>query len=222
MASVLALSVVVAAAYVVVVIGSVALEITGLDPDTARFQALSAFTGCGFTTKVSETIVEHRIRRQIVMILIITGYAGAASVIATLMSSFDVDSTLAGLGNFGLGIVAALIGVLVVRRYKEQMMTRVRRLLAERLAGEHVPHEDLFRGVGGLGISRVEVPEDSRVLGIPLYQLDLRARGLQLLLVERSEDEVFQPSADTELEAGVHVVVFGPLAEIQAAFGAGG
>ena len=35
-------------------IASVALTLTGLSTDSARFQARSAFTGCGFTTSESD------------------------------------------------------------------------------------------------------------------------------------------------------------------------
>jgi len=37
--------------FIVVRIGGLALQLTGMESDVARFQALSAFTGTGFTTK---------------------------------------------------------------------------------------------------------------------------------------------------------------------------
>ena len=38
---------------------SIALMMTGLEKKKARFQALSAFSGTGFTTKEAEAIVNH-------------------------------------------------------------------------------------------------------------------------------------------------------------------
>ena len=73
-------------------IGSIALERTGLDRSTARFQALSAFTNTGFTTSAAEDVVQHRKRRLIASVLIVIGYIGIVGVIVTLVRSFGVES----------------------------------------------------------------------------------------------------------------------------------
>jgi len=69
-------------------VASVALRITGLPEHSARFQALSAFTGTGFTTSEAESIVNYPIRRRVVSILMIVGNLGLASVFATVVVSF--------------------------------------------------------------------------------------------------------------------------------------
>ncbi|MBU3958657.1 MAG: potassium transporter TrkA, partial [Candidatus Omnitrophica bacterium] len=51
---------------IVVRFGAIALELTGLSPEIASFQAQSAFSGAGFTTSESETIVTHPLRRRII------------------------------------------------------------------------------------------------------------------------------------------------------------
>ena len=53
---------------------------------TALFQALSAFSGTGFTTPEAESIVNHPARRRITMLLMIVGTAGIATVIVSSMS----------------------------------------------------------------------------------------------------------------------------------------
>ncbi len=47
---------------VVVRTAAVALRLTGMPADVARFQARSAFTGAGFTTSESEAVRERRFR----------------------------------------------------------------------------------------------------------------------------------------------------------------
>jgi len=74
--------------FIVVRIGGFALQLTGVEADVARFQALSAFTGTGFTTTEAERVVRHRTRRRIVTILIILGNAGFVTIIATLVATF--------------------------------------------------------------------------------------------------------------------------------------
>ncbi len=48
----------------VIRVASVALRLTGLTENTARFQALSAFTGTGFTTTEAEALVNYPVRRR--------------------------------------------------------------------------------------------------------------------------------------------------------------
>jgi hypothetical protein len=50
-------------------VASIALTHTGLSRESARFQARSAFTGVGFTTSESEKVVNHPVRRRILLLL---------------------------------------------------------------------------------------------------------------------------------------------------------
>lgn len=44
---------------------AIALMMTGMDEKRARFQALSAFSGTGFTTREAEFVINHPKRRRI-------------------------------------------------------------------------------------------------------------------------------------------------------------
>lgn len=72
----------------VVRIATVALTLTGVSRDLAEFQALSAFTGSGFTTRESEDIVNHPSRRRIVMYLMLAGNAGIVLAVSSVVMSF--------------------------------------------------------------------------------------------------------------------------------------
>ena len=56
--------------------GSIALEATGMERSRARFQAMSALTGTGFTTREAENIVGHPRRRLIVGWMMFLGSVG--------------------------------------------------------------------------------------------------------------------------------------------------
>jgi Trk-type K+ transport system membrane component len=75
----------------VVKLGSIAFQLTGMEPRMAMFQALSAFTNTGFTTSASEDVVQHRKRRVVASVLIVIGYIGIVGVIVTLVRSFAVE-----------------------------------------------------------------------------------------------------------------------------------
>jgi Trk-type K+ transport system membrane component len=76
----------------IVKLGSIAFQLTGMEPKMAMFQSLSAFTNTGFTTSAAEGVVQHRTRRVIATVLIIIGYIGIVGVIVTLVRSFAAES----------------------------------------------------------------------------------------------------------------------------------
>ena len=49
------------------------MMMTGMDRKRAVFQALSAFSGTGFTTKEAEFVVNHPVRRRVIIWLMILG-----------------------------------------------------------------------------------------------------------------------------------------------------
>ena len=71
----------------VVRVGAVAFNLTGLKWNVAKFQAMSCFTGTGFTTRESELVVASPRRRKIATYLIIVGHAGFVAMIATFANS---------------------------------------------------------------------------------------------------------------------------------------
>jgi len=52
-------------------VATVALTMTGLSQEVDKFQARSAFTGTGFTTKEAENVVNHPVLRRIIAMLMI-------------------------------------------------------------------------------------------------------------------------------------------------------
>lgn len=71
MIAVIGLLIIILISIIAIRIGSIALELTGLSPEIASFQAQSAFSGVGFTTEESEAIVIHPLRRKIIRVLIL-------------------------------------------------------------------------------------------------------------------------------------------------------
>ena len=72
--------IVLSVSFIVVRIGAIAFQLTGLDWSLAKFQALSCFSGTGFTTKESELVVGNSQRRKIASVLMVLGNAGIVKV----------------------------------------------------------------------------------------------------------------------------------------------
>jgi Trk-type K+ transport system membrane component len=104
--------------FLIVRAAAIALMLTDLDIRKAKFQALSAFSGTGFTTKESEAVVNHPMRRKIITGLIILGNVGIVTVIVTTTSSlvtsrmYELPINIAFLlsGTIGLYLIASRRG----------------------------------------------------------------------------------------------------------------
>jgi hypothetical protein len=219
MASVLVLILIILVAYIIVTAGATAYELTGLDRETAQFQALSAFTGTGFTTRVSQRVVGHPQRRQITSTLIILGYGGTASVIASMVASVDSESWGTTAINLGIMAVAGTIFWILLRRFGTLLLgDLIRRILTRRLTSDSVPHEELLLYKAGFGITRVEVPPRSRVIGRTLRELDLRSWNVQVLAVEGTDQVQPIPDPDWRFKEGNHLIIYGEIKKVQKAF----
>jgi len=73
-------------------VATLALAHTGLARQSTQFQARSAFTGVGFATREAEKVVNHPVRRRILMLLMLFGNAGIVTSVASMMLRFVGDS----------------------------------------------------------------------------------------------------------------------------------
>lgn len=92
-------------------VATVALRTTGLSHEAAQFQARSALSGVGYTTDEAEDIVNHPVRRRIVLGLMLLSSAGVVTTLASLLLSFAGSS---GVRQSALRVVALLAGLLAL------------------------------------------------------------------------------------------------------------
>jgi len=118
---------------------------TGLEPSVARFQALSAFSGTGFTTREAERIVNHPRRRKILSHLMILGNAGIVSVMATFVLSLRAASTLRSSLNLLiiLGALFAMYRIAMSRKFGKTLGEKIRTTPREKFHFERVNIEEI-------------------------------------------------------------------------------
>ena len=142
MAAALAIAVLFAGSFIIVRIAAVAMRLTGLPENVARFQSVSALTGAGFTTSESEMIVHYPVRRRIVVILMVLGNLGLVSTASTFIVPFAV--ILVVMLNKTLDrAMCAVVGFLL-ERTTSLGARRFHRLL--QLHGGHSVAEHEYRG----------------------------------------------------------------------------
>ena len=118
MIAVISLLVTLALSMLVTRIGSVALTLTGMSREVARFQSRSAYSGCGYTTREAEQSVAHPVRRQIIMTLMLVGHLGVATVAGTVVVSVMATSQEQNWGQTIALLCAGLVVLMTIAQSK--------------------------------------------------------------------------------------------------------
>lgn len=218
----LALIVIILLALLVVRIGTNALLLTGVSLPAARFQSASAFFGVGFTTAEAEMVVNHPVRRRIILHLIIAGNVGLTSAAATLVLSF-VQNSEQGVGALFFGIAILAGGVLVVGflfrlPIISDPLNHLMRLSLEK-AGlrKAVDFELLLNLQDGFAVCDFVLGECHPWAGKDLKTARPSQVGIVVLSIA-SKDGAFLGAPDKEalLQAGDRITVYGAEAAVQA------
>jgi len=192
---------------------SIALMMTGLDKNKARFQALSAFTGTGFTTKEAESVINHPQRRKIIRWLMIMGNAGIVSVIVTATSSFTTSQGY----QLPMNILILIVGILLIYKLaKYRGFTRkwehfIEKRLIKSPAFEESATEDLLHFLEGYGLVKKIIIEESPLHGKSLMESKLNEKGILVLGIERDKNWIPTPKATKIIKSGDNLVIYGPL-----------
>src|SRR6476659_3667875 len=218
MGAVFTVLIVLTCSLVVVRVATVGLTMTGLSKDLAQFQALSAFTGVGFTTRESEEIVNHPLRRRIVMHLMLLGHGGIVIALASVMLSFLNTSSSADnwTAVWWVRLFIMMVGVVVLwiaanSRYVEQVTWRLNEWALTRFG--HISVHDytqLLRLSHRFVVWEMSVHADHWLEGRTLAESALASEGILILGIERANGEYLgAPRGQTRIEPNDHLILYG-------------
>jgi ABC-type multidrug transport system fused ATPase/permease subunit len=196
--------------FIVVRIGGFALQLTGIEPEIASFQALSAFSGTGFTTREAERVVGHRTRRRIVTILIILGNAGLVTIIATLVASF---TQVTGYMWFFIRlaiIVGGIFGLyqLIIRsNFGQRIVNRLQRPVINRILRVTPGVEEVFHVEKDWAISLVMIEGSSNIIGLSVSDITAE-EDIEVLAIDRAGTYLTKPNWDEKIAEGDRLLVY--------------
>jgi hypothetical protein len=193
-------------------IGSILLEITGMERSRARFQALSAISGTGFTTSHAEEVVNNPRRRQIVSYLIIIGNAGILSLIIAVIIYVRAGLALPSWETIlaivvliaalviviRIGIIDKITGLIIVsiRGAKKKSRLRVAKIYYNNndLAIMKLKTQGLFTG-------KIDIPDIAT----------LQSKGINIIAIERGKDLIKNPVPETKILEGDLIICSGDI-----------
>lgn len=194
-------------------LASMALILTGMSKESARFQARSALACVGFTTRESEMVVNHPVRRRIIMLLMLTGNIGVPTVVATLV----VSLLTAAQGDHGwraLLLLVAGLAALAYAAHSRWIETHLNRLLARFLKRwtdlDVRDYVSLLQLQNGYAVTEMLVESGDWLAGRNLAEADLSHEGILVLGIQRGGgDYIGAPHAPDRIQAGDTLVLYG-------------
>lgn len=212
MATIFSVLIIVSLAIVITRVASVALSLTGVSRELARFQARSALTGAGFTTRESESVVDHPVRRRIIALLMLLGNAGIITAVASLVVSFvEVGRTDAWWRIVVLVVGIAVLWALARSQWLEQRLNRCLERLLDRWTEFRIrDYTNMLHLTGDYRISELQIRSGDWLADRKLDDLSLAQEGVHVLGITRCDgDYVGAPAGGTWLEDGDRVLIYG-------------
>jgi len=199
-------------------IAAIALTFTGLSRQSARFQARSAFTGVGFTTSESEKVVNHPVRRKILLIIMLVGNAGIITAISTFILGFiQVESGGALISRVLLlaGGVAFLISVSMSGWVEEGLSRWVTWALKKYTDLDVRDYAAVLHLAGEYAIHDVFVQPTDWMAGKRLEELQLPSEGVLVLGISRRDGRFLgAPKGDAVVEPSDTLTLYGKAQDI--------
>ena len=213
MLAVLSLFIIIILSILITRVATIALTHTGMSREAARFQARSAFTGAGFTTCEAEMVVNHPLRRRIVMVLMLLGNAGIATAMSSLILTFinrgegatvSLKVVVLGLGLLGLWWLASSHWI---DRHLSRLINRGLDRFTEL---DITDYASLLHLVGEYRLAELELEEDDWLAGQSLEKARLRGEGVNVLGVHRQDGSYLgNPNGATEMRSGDTLILYG-------------
>jgi len=198
---------------VVTRLAAMALILTGMSRESARFQARSALTGVGFTTSESEIIVNNPVRRQIIMVLMLTGNIGIPTMIATLAVSLITAAQAEHWWNPVL-LMSVGLGLLIYAARSKRVEKKLNPLLSWILKQwtdlEVRDYISLLQLQNGYAVNEMLVKPGDWLDGKSLTEAALPNEGILVLGIQRSSGEyIGTPRATDVIRNGDILVAYG-------------
>ena len=213
MAPIISLLVILTLSILITRIATVALVVTGLSREAARFQARSAYTGVGFTTSESEKVVNHPVRRKILLVLMLLGNAGIITTISSLILTFI---NLGSSKSFALRIGLLIAGLAVLwavgtSHWIDARLSRVINWALQRYTKLEIQDIiSLLNLSGEYRVSEQPVKANGWLSDKSLGDLRLREEGILVLGITRADGTyVGAPKGATKILPNDNLVLYG-------------
>ncbi len=201
----------------VIEISAILFSYTGLKKQISRFQVISMMTGTGFTTKESDLIIDHPIRRKICGFLILFG-AFSLAVIISAISNLLADDFYTSKVAFIAALLFLLLITLKMPKVKDLFRQKFNTELEEKYELKDMPMKDVFLIDQRHTLEELTIKASSKYSSKPLNEL-IHNYDFTVLFIKRGEEIIHKDLYNTNLNEGDILYVYGDQKAIEDASG---
>ena len=219
MIAIISLLLIVLLSIIVTRVASIALTHTGISREAARFQARSAFTGSGFTTNESEMVVNHPIRRRIVLILMLLGNAGIVTAVSSLILTFIHTGESSSLT---LRIIVLVTGLVILwslaySKWVDRKLSAVIDKALKRFTRlDIVDYASLLHVGGDYRLAEIKIEADDWLSGKTLQESRLSDEGILILGIKKPNGSyIGTPTGNMNISPDDILIAYGRIGLIQ-------
>lgn len=194
---------------------AILFTLTGMPIEKARFQVVSLLTSTGFTTRESETIVQHPIRRKLARALMIFSYGSTVTFISFIVNLIS-NSLINPKSTFMLVIFLIFATIFL----KSSLMSNI-----EHVIENSVEHSRLWKRFNrkyfniitkhkGYGICEIHLNESSYLIGKAIKESGLRSKEIEVLSIDKGNDLINFPCESYVFEEDDKITVYGNIKNI--------
>jgi hypothetical protein len=201
----------------VIEIAVILMGSTGLSSDIARFQVVSLLTSTGFTTKESELILGHPVRRRIGIFLILFGMFSFAVIISSISSILVPGFRISYLGAVAAALTV-LLGVFRLPDVRQKLTSRMKKPLQQKFEVHELPIDEVMFHEDTDVFVDVPIGEDSKIVGHTMDKLCRVDSDVNLLFIKRGTVHIREQRMKTGIEAGDVLYLYGDKQDVDRLF----
>lgn len=197
---------------------SVLMVLTGMENSKAKFQVVSLLTSTGYTTKESEMIVQHPIRRKIATWIMIFGYVSSVTFVSFLVNIL-MQKSIVSITTVFITILIIII-VIKFRKLIDLMESKIEDVIRKNDAWIKFNKytNQLICRRKGYGIMEIYLPEDSFLVGETILSANLSKLEIQILNIDKGDKFINFPNIEYKFEHKDKLTVYGNIKNIQKLF----
>lgn len=198
---------------------TVLFTLTGLKYEKARFQIISLLTGSGYTTKESELITRHIVRRKIAGWVMILGYVGSFTFMSFLVNIISQELLSKHIIILILGIIC-IIWLLKNRWFIKLIDNLLEKIIVRALhLNLDISPSKLLAKNNGFGLYNLVLDEDSFLIGKSLKDSQLKELyQIQVLNINKGDKIINFPDSDYIFEEHDNITIYGNIKSINKLF----
>ena len=204
---------------------TVLFRLTGLTREKAKFQVISLLTNSGYTTSESELITSSKIRRRLARATMLFGYSFTVTIVSIVVNIFitlpQAEVHTVWQGAVAMGVIVGIISLFFKfprfrQRFDQLIETLGNRVMFSKGSNPIM----ILDNYGEKAMVQVKIEHLPLFLqGKTLVQSALKQNHhIQVLLIKRQGETLMHVTAQTILEEGDSVVLFGEYKSIRQVF----